>query len=235
MILADDEAGRKAALAKLRPFQTRRLRRHLRGDGRPAGHDPPARPAAARVPAARRQGPGRGRQAARRPGREGQASASSELHESNPMLGLRGCRLPIVYPEIGDMQVRAIIEAAIEVQEEGQERPARDHDPARRHRRGARSSSRSGPIAVAEECMKKAGVKVEYLIGTMIEVPRAAPDRRQDRRGGRVLLLRHQRPDADDVRLQPRRHQGLHADLPEARRSCRSTRSSRSTSTASAS
>ncbi len=68
---------------------------------------------------------------------EGQASASSELHESNPMLGFRGCRLPIVFPEIGDMQVRAIIEAAIEVQEEGQERPARDHDPAGRHRRGA--------------------------------------------------------------------------------------------------
>ena len=48
------------------------------------------------------------------------------------MMGFRGCRLPIVFPEIGDMQVRAIIEAAIEVQEEGQEGAARDHDPARR-------------------------------------------------------------------------------------------------------
>ena len=42
-----------------------------------------------------------------------------ELHESNPMLGLRGCRLPIKFPEIGDMQVRAIIEAAIEVKKKG--------------------------------------------------------------------------------------------------------------------
>ncbi len=42
-----------------------------------------------------------------------------QLHEANPMLGLRGCRLPIKYPEIGDMQVRAIIEAAIEVKKKG--------------------------------------------------------------------------------------------------------------------
>src|SRR5207245_1394855 len=42
-----------------------------------------------------------------------------ELHEANPMLGFRGCRLPIVYPEIGDMQVRAIIEAAVEVKKKG--------------------------------------------------------------------------------------------------------------------
>ena len=74
MILADDEEGRKKALAKLEPFQKAGLRRHLRGDGRPAGDDPPARPAAARVPAARRQGPGRGRQAARHPRREGQGA-----------------------------------------------------------------------------------------------------------------------------------------------------------------
>ena len=42
-----------------------------------------------------------------------------ELHEFNPMMGFRGCRLPIVFPEIGDMQVRAIIEAAIEVKKKG--------------------------------------------------------------------------------------------------------------------
>ena len=42
-----------------------------------------------------------------------------QLHEFNPMLGFRGCRLPIVYPEIGDMQVRAIIDAAIEVKKKG--------------------------------------------------------------------------------------------------------------------
>ena len=90
------------------------------------------------------------------------------------MLGFRGCRLPIVYPEIGDMQVRAIIEAAIEVKKRGKIGPARDHDSAGRHRRGACCSSRSGRSRSPTERMKKAGVKVEYLIGTMIEVPRAA-------------------------------------------------------------
>ena len=44
-----------------------------------------------------------------------------ELHEFNPMMGFRGCRLPVVFPEIGDMQVRAIIEAAIEVKKKGKE------------------------------------------------------------------------------------------------------------------
>ena len=82
MILADDEAGRKAALAELEPFQTRGLRRHLRGDGRPAGDDPAARPALARVPAARREGPGRGRRAARRQPRRRSATASSSCTSS---------------------------------------------------------------------------------------------------------------------------------------------------------
>ena len=119
MILADDEAGRKTALAELRAVPEGGLRRHLQGDGRPAGDDPPARPAAARVPAARRQGPGRGRQAARHPASRRSSDRVEQLHETNPMLGLRGCRLPIIYPEIGDMQVRAIIEAAIEVKKKG--------------------------------------------------------------------------------------------------------------------
>ena len=61
MILADDEQDRKAALTKLLPLPAQGLHRHLQGDERPAGDDPPARPAAARVPAARRQGAGRDR------------------------------------------------------------------------------------------------------------------------------------------------------------------------------
>ena len=65
------------------------------------------------------QGPGRGRQAARHPASRRSSDRVEQLHEFNPMLGLRGCRLPIVYPEIGDMQVRAIIEAAIEVKKKG--------------------------------------------------------------------------------------------------------------------
>ena len=96
-----------------------------------------------------------------------------ELHEMNPMMGFRGCRLPIVFPEIGDMQVRAIIEAAIQVQKSGKTVLPEIMIPlvgvveelVLRKKRA---------IAVAEECMKKAGVKVEYMIGTMIELPRAA-------------------------------------------------------------
>ena len=89
------------------------------------------------------------------------------------MLGFRGCRLPIVFPEIGDMQVRAIIEAAIEVKKKGKSVLPEIMIPLV----GMVEELiilKKRAIAVAEECMTKAGVKVEYQIGTMIEVPRAA-------------------------------------------------------------
>ncbi len=90
----------------------------------------------------------------------------------NPMMGFRGCRLPIVFPEIGDMQVRAIIEAAIEVKKKGKSVLPEIMIPLV----GVVEELailKKRAIAVAEECMKKAGVKVEYQIGTMIELPRA--------------------------------------------------------------
>ena len=96
-----------------------------------------------------------------------------ELHEMNPMMGFRGCRLPIVFPEIGDMQVRAIIEAAIEVQKQGKTVLPEIMIPLV----GVVEELillKKRAITVAEDCMKKAGVKVEYMIGTMIELPRAA-------------------------------------------------------------
>ncbi len=95
-----------------------------------------------------------------------------ELHEFNPMMGFRGCRLPIVYPEIGDMQVRAIIEAAIKVQKKGKKVLPEIMIPLV----GVLEELtllKKRAIAVADECMAKAGVKVEYQIGTMIELPRA--------------------------------------------------------------
>jgi pyruvate,orthophosphate dikinase len=97
----------------------------------------------------------------------------AELHEFNPMLGFRGCRLPIVFPEIGDMQVRAIIEAAIEVKKKGMDVLPEIMIPLVGTVEEL-SILRKRTIAVAEEVMAKAGVKVEYLVGTMIEVPRAA-------------------------------------------------------------
>ena len=96
-----------------------------------------------------------------------------ELHEMNPMMGFRGCRLPIVFPEIGDMQIRAIIEAAIEVQQKGKKVLPEIMIPLVGIVEEL-TLLKKRAIAVAEDCMKKAGVKVEYLIGTMIELPRAA-------------------------------------------------------------
>ena len=96
-----------------------------------------------------------------------------QLHEFNPMLGFRGCRLPIVYPEIGDMQVRAIIQAAIEVQKRGKKVLPEIMIPLV----GVIEELtilKKRAIDVIEAELKKAGVKVEYQIGTMIEVPRAA-------------------------------------------------------------
>jgi pyruvate,orthophosphate dikinase len=95
-----------------------------------------------------------------------------ELHEMNPMMGFRGCRLPLVFPEIGDMQVRAIIEAAIEVKKKGKTVLPEIMIPLV----GVLEELtilKKRAVAVAEESMKKAGVTVEYQIGTMIELPRA--------------------------------------------------------------
>jgi pyruvate,orthophosphate dikinase len=95
-----------------------------------------------------------------------------ELHEMNPMMGFRGCRLPLVFPEIGDMQVRAIIEAAIEVKKKGKTVLPEIMIPLV----GVLEELtilKKRAVAVAETAMKKAGVTVEYQIGTMIELPRA--------------------------------------------------------------
>jgi pyruvate,orthophosphate dikinase len=172
MILAPDEAGRKAALAKLEPFQkadfvgifeamhglpvTIRLLDPPLHEFLP--HDAKGQEEVAKVI---------GVSAAKVKERV------EELHEFNPMMGFRGCRLPLVYPEIGDMQVRAIIEAAIEVKKKGKSVLPEIMIPLVGVIEELNILKKRA-IAVAEECMKKAGVTVEYQIGTMIELPRAA-------------------------------------------------------------
>ena len=90
------------------------------------------------------------------------------------MLGTRGCRLGLIHPEIYDMQVRAIVRAAI-ARARGGRRPAgRDHDPARRLRRGAASACATSCASICAEEIEAAGVTIEIPIGTMIELPRAA-------------------------------------------------------------
>ena len=96
-----------------------------------------------------------------------------ELHEFNPMLGLRGCRLGITMPEITRMQTRAIIEAACEVAKEGKKIVPEIMIPLVGML--AEMKSQKDLIReVAEETMKQCGAKLSYLIGTMIELPRAA-------------------------------------------------------------
>ncbi len=96
-----------------------------------------------------------------------------QLHESNPMLGHRGCRLCITYPEILEMQVQAIIEAAVKCkQEKIKVLPEIMHPLVLDLKEFQILEARTRKVA--SEVMAKAGVKVDYLVGTMIEVPRAA-------------------------------------------------------------
>ncbi len=93
------------------------------------------------------------------------------LQETNPMLGTRGCRLGILHPEIYEMQVRAIVRAAKAVGERtGQGAGARDHDPARRLREGARDHARPG---ASGSWPRRTGDELDVTVGTMIELPRA--------------------------------------------------------------
>ena len=151
------------------------------------------------------------------------------------MLGLRGVRLGIVIPGLFAMQARAILEAAAPAHQ-GRRRPAAgDHDPAGRDRPGAgagqgRHRARSPPRSRTTTGVRPA------LQGRHDDRAAAGGDgRRRDRRGRGVLLLRHQRPDPDDVGLLPRRRRGVVLLRPTSRRaSSGSRRSSRSTPTASA-
>jgi pyruvate,orthophosphate dikinase len=96
-----------------------------------------------------------------------------ELHEFNPMLGHRGCRLGITYPEITEMQARAIFEAVVQVAKKGIKVIPEVMIPLIGS--AAEFKNQKDIVeGVAKEVLGKAGVKVKYLIGTMIEIPRAA-------------------------------------------------------------
>ena len=93
--------------------------------------------------------------------------------ETNPMLGLRGCRLGITFPEITQMQVRAIFEAAARVKREGVDVHPEIMIPLVGHANELKNQ-RDALEAVAKRTMEEQGVAVDYKFGTMIEVPRAA-------------------------------------------------------------
>jgi len=96
-----------------------------------------------------------------------------ELHEFNPMLGHRGCRLGITYPEITEMQARAIFEAACQLVKEGVDVKPEVMVPLVAHVKEL-IMQKDIIVKTAEAVMKEMGVKVDYMVGTMIEVPRAA-------------------------------------------------------------
>ena len=95
------------------------------------------------------------------------------LHEFNPMMGHRGCRLDVTYPEIGEMQAKAIIQAAINVNKEGMNVVPEIMIPLVGEVKELKYV-KDIIVKAADEEIKKAGVNLKYKVGTMIEIPRAA-------------------------------------------------------------
>ncbi|MDP3869417.1 pyruvate, phosphate dikinase [Phenylobacterium sp.] len=173
MILADDRAGREQALAKMLVMQREDFVQLFSiMEGLPVTFrllDPPLHEflphTAEDVEAVSKA---TGLDAAKLLAR------AKELHEVNPMLGHRGCRLGVAYPEIYEMQVRAILEAAIEVVQSGKAAPI----PEIMHPLVSKGLEmkflRELTDRVAKQVMAEKGVTIDYRVGTMVELPRAA-------------------------------------------------------------
>jgi pyruvate,orthophosphate dikinase len=172
MILADDEAGRKKALKKLLPFQKKDFVGIFKAmDGLPVTIrtlDPPLHEFLPNDLQSQKEMAERLGLSVKRIQEKVQS-----LHELNPMLGHRGCRLGITYPEITAMQVRAIIEAACQVAKRGVKVYPEIMIPLVGTAKEL-ENQRKVVHEVAQEAIKKTGVKVKYMVGTMIEIPRAA-------------------------------------------------------------
>ncbi|NLO40129.1 MAG: pyruvate, phosphate dikinase [Ruminiclostridium sp.] len=97
----------------------------------------------------------------------------AELHEFNPMMGHRGCRLAVSYPEIAEMQTRAVIEAAINVNKAGMNVIPEIMIPLVGEVKELKYV-KNIVVETADKVIKEAGVNLQYLVGTMIEIPRAA-------------------------------------------------------------
>ena len=212
MILAANEAGRRTALAKIEPYQKNDFVELFEiMQGLPVTIrllDPPLHeflPTTEEEMAEVAEAAGTDVAMVR--------SRNNQLHEANPMLGHRGCRLGITYPEIYEMQARAIFTAAVEV------------------------SKKTGLAVIPEIMIPLVGTKKELDLmkdvvdlaaaqvfaatGTTLEYlgrhhDRAAPrrpGRRQDRRDRRILQLRHQRSDPDHPGHEPRRFRAVPGNL----------------------
>ena len=172
MIMAEDEQGRRAALDKLLPFQRQDFTDLFRiMHGLPVTIrllDPPLHeflPHADAELAEVAQAIGQDLEQVRR--------RAAELSEANPMLGHRGCRLGISYPEIYEMQARAIFEGAIAAAADTGEAPVPEIMIPLVGTRRELEITRAQVDRVAEAVFKEKGQRIEYLVGTMIELPRA--------------------------------------------------------------
>ena len=173
MILAETEEERRAALAKLLPFQKSDFKGMYEVmEDKPVTIrllDPPLHEF---LPQSEEDT----RELAAHTGipYEKLAQAANELHEFNPMLGHRGCRLAVTYPEIAEMQTRAIMEAAIEVAaEKGVDIVPEIMIPLVGSKAEI-ADVKATVVKTADACREEAGGQMKYHIGTMIEVPRAA-------------------------------------------------------------
>ena len=104
------------------------------------------------------------------------AGKVTELHEQNPMLGHRGCRLAVTYPEIAKMQTEAIINAALEVKKEDNVDIVPEIMIPLVGSLAELADVKKTVVAAADKCIAESGVELEYMVGTMIETPRAALD-----------------------------------------------------------
>ncbi len=172
MILADDKAGREKALAKLLPIQRKDFEGIFRAlKGRPCTVrllDPPLHEFLPHDAAGQKE-----------MSKVMKISVSKiqdkieSLKEFNPMLGHRGCRLGLIYPEISDMQVQAIIEAALNVSGKGIKVQPEIMIPLVGHYMELKIARERADVVIAN-VFKQRKKKIAYQIGTMIEVPRAA-------------------------------------------------------------
>ncbi len=173
MILADGERGRRQALDKLLPMQRSDFAEIFRiMAGLPVTIrllDPPLHEF---LPHTEEDIAEVAQQSGVSP--EKLAARARELHESNPMLGHRGCRLGVTYPEIYEMQARAIFEAALDVAREGGAAPTPEIMIPLVATRRELELMRERVVAVAERVFQERKAQVDYSVGTMIELPRAA-------------------------------------------------------------
>ena len=172
MILADNEGDRRKALKKLLPYQRKDFEAIFKSlNGLPGTIrllDPPLHEF---LPHDSKQIGDLAKKLKVKPAQI--KKRVDELHEFNPMLGHRGCRLAISYPEIAEMQVRAIFEAAANVQKKKIKVNPEIMVPLVGFRKELELQAEI-VHRVAKEVSKEKGVKLNYLVGTMIEVPRGA-------------------------------------------------------------